>query len=107
MIAYDAKEWRAWEGGAFDFAALDVVDFSDEDPRGIDGVWVSGRPALSEEALVTGVGWGGYAFWVPPRQELACAHGFSPWRKVSRTPTIGSSQAQTSFCVTSAGSTDH
>ena len=83
MIAYDAKEWRAWEGGAFDFAALDVVDFSDEDPRGIDGVWVSGHPALSEEALVTGVGWGGYAFWVPPRQEYLALMGSVPGEELS------------------------
>jgi hypothetical protein len=68
-IAYDAEQWQAWEGGPFDFAALDVVDFSDEDPRAVDGAWVSGHPALSDGVLVTGDGWGGYAFWVPPREE--------------------------------------
>ncbi len=68
------------------------------------GVWVSGHPALSEEALVTGVGW--RTPLGTSRQEYLALMGFAPGEKL-RTPTIGSSRSQTSFCVTSAGSTDH
>ena len=68
-IAYDAEQWQAWEGGAFEFAALDIVDFSDEDPRAIEGAAVSGHPALSDGVLVTADGWAQFAFWVPPRHQ--------------------------------------
>jgi hypothetical protein len=56
-------------GEAVDFAALDVVDFSDHTPVEMDVVAVSGHPDLSDGVVAYDYGWNTYVFWVPPRDD--------------------------------------
>ncbi|TFH21089.1 MAG: hypothetical protein E4H05_00880 [Acidimicrobiales bacterium] len=67
IYAYDApRELQTAEGEPYDFAALDVVDFS---PDVRQSAAVSGHPNLSEGVVAYDYGWGTYVFWVPPRDE--------------------------------------
>lgn len=71
VVAYDAtgSEFQGTEAEPVDFAALDVVDFSDHTPVEMDVVAVSGHPNLSDGVVAYDYGFGQYVFWVPPRQE--------------------------------------
>ena len=67
IYAYDAPtELQTAEGEPYDFAALDVVNFS---PDVRQSAAVSGHPNLSDGVVAYDYGWGTYVFWVPPRDE--------------------------------------
>ena len=68
--AYDAtRELQTWENQPFDFAALDVVEFSDSSPLEGGETAVSGHPDLSDGVVAYNYGYGIDVFWVPPRDE--------------------------------------
>jgi len=71
VFAFDAtgSEFEGTEAEPVDFAALDVVDFSDHTPVEGDVVAVSGHPDLSDGVVAYDYGWGMYVFWVPPRDD--------------------------------------
>ena len=61
-------DFGTFDGESIDYAALDVVDFSDQ-PVEMDVVAVSGHPDLSDGVVAYNYGWGIYVFWVPPRDD--------------------------------------
>ena len=69
VFARDATGEFKVLGEPLDFAALDVVDFSDNWWHDDVEAAMSGHPDLSVGVLVHTHGWGQYVFWVPPGHE--------------------------------------
>ena len=66
-----------WKDGAYDFGALEVVDFDEELEFTSPGSAASGHPSLSDGVVVHNGAFGQYAFWVPPSDEyLSLSMGF-------------------------------